>query len=326
MGHNHVVTLPFNIGPLLVRVAVLMAVCTVTAFGMVRAFLPQHGRKEAALVAGAAFAAILLELMLAARVDLPSQVVVLLLFATAMPVWLILSRDNVTLARVRDSAPWVTSVTAVAALGVFGYASFTSSVSIVQTGVLPALAGLSWFAACRAPHLVTRVLVGLLAVAALGATAHVTVSRMEPAGGQENVSHDRQERGSFDVVVPEQGRFQPGEAGTRRDVGLQQFEQITAVKVEDGCDVGDECLPRRRVADLVKTVLGHHPADVVPRGRPRLAVHAGRSGIGVPAGPATTACPAVGTGENALHLGERQSAEVGERLDQPQPPDMTVVV
>ncbi|ONI89785.1 hypothetical protein ALI22I_15010 [Saccharothrix sp. ALI-22-I] len=269
VGHDHVVTVPFNIGPLLLRVAVLVAVCTVTAFGMVRAFLPQYGRREAALVAGTASAAILLELMLATRVSLPSQVVVLLLFATAMPVWLILARDNVTLVRLRNSAPWVASVTAVAALGVFAHASFTSSVTTSQTGVLAALAGLSWFAACRAPNIVSRVLVGLLAVAALGATAHLTVSRMEPAGGQENVAHDRHECRAFDVViVPEHGRLQAGEPDTCRDVRFQQIEQIAAVKIEDGRHIGDESLSHRCAAGTVKTVLGHHPADMVPRGRP----------------------------------------------------------
>jgi hypothetical protein len=152
-GHNHVLEVPVTIGPLVLRIALLIAVPLVAAFAMMRGFLPEPGRRVAALVAGSAIAAAVLQMMLAEGLDLPRQAVPLLLAAFAGPMFLVLSRDprfDRTRARLRTLAPWVFSLIAVlACVELVRAAGATGDRSVLLcSGVVFALVALAWFTVC----------------------------------------------------------------------------------------------------------------------------------------------------------------------------------
>jgi hypothetical protein len=183
--HDHVVTAPVSIGPLILRIALLAAVPAIAAFAVLRAFLPEPTRTGAALVAGAAAGTVMLELMLSDGLDIPPQAVVLVLAGLAVPLFLILSRDErftTAIARARTFAPWVVSVAAALAFVEFARVWLDNGKpALLHTAVVLALVGLSWFTVCRPRHRAARILIrieaGVLATAVLAGSAQAMVLR-----------------------------------------------------------------------------------------------------------------------------------------------------
>ncbi|TCO52311.1 hypothetical protein EV192_11242 [Actinocrispum wychmicini] len=185
--HSHILTVPINIGPLVLRIAFLVAVPVVAGFAMLRAYMPPTGRTATAAIAATAAVSVVLTLMLTDGVDVPAQVVVLLLAASAGPLFVILSRDERFAAAVRRAsalAPWPVSVAAGFAFTEFARGWLTGgrdAAAIVYTGTVFALVSLSWFTVCRPRGRWLRVLLqieaAVLAVAMVGGAAHATVLR-----------------------------------------------------------------------------------------------------------------------------------------------------
>lgn len=149
-GHDHTIGVPVLIGPLALRIVLLAAVCAVTCFAMLRAFLGEPGRATAAVVTACAAVAIVFELMLASGFDLPDQVAVLILAAIAVPLVLAVSRSPGAVSASRHAerlAPWVLAVAAAGAFVEFSRALLGSGDQAipVHTGLMLALAGLSWY-------------------------------------------------------------------------------------------------------------------------------------------------------------------------------------
>lgn len=192
-GHEHL-ELGFSIGSLLLRVILLAAVPVVAAFAFLRGFLGEPSRFTTVAVALAAATAATMELLLSGRVNLPEQVIPLLLAALALPIYLVLSRDERFARAVglgRRFAPLVFAVLAVLAFVQFGLASVAGrdrATMLLHTGVLLGLVALVWFAIAR-PHartvtLATRAGAALLGVALLAATAQaITMRPSDPVPG-----------------------------------------------------------------------------------------------------------------------------------------------
>jgi hypothetical protein len=182
-GHDHVLTVPVGFGPLVLRIALLTVVPMIAGFTMLRGFVPEAGRAATASVAAAAAGAIVLELMLATGLDLPPQVVVLLLALAAVPPILLVKDKAAT--PVARAAPWVTSAVAIAALMMFGRAWLTTTdrLTALHTAVVLALTAVSWFTLClpgRQTRLIWLLLwaeVAVLAMAMLAGAAHAIVLR-----------------------------------------------------------------------------------------------------------------------------------------------------
>jgi hypothetical protein len=185
--HDHTLSVPVSIGPLVLRVALLVAVPAVAGSAMLRGFLGEPGRTAAAFVTGCAAAAVLLEFMLAGGMDFPSQLVLLVLAGLAAPMYLILSKDprfGTLRGVLRRLAPWMVTVAAVLACVEFTRALLrigdaTAMAVVLPTGVVVALVGLSWFTVCGPGNRVAAVLVrieaALLANAVLAGSAYTLV-------------------------------------------------------------------------------------------------------------------------------------------------------
>jgi hypothetical protein len=183
--HNHTVSVPVNIGPLVLRVALLIAVPVVAGFAMLRGFLGEPDRRAAVWVTGCAAGAVFLEFMLAAGMDFPSQAVLLVLAALGAPMFLILSRDprfETVRTLLRRIAPWVVTVAAALACVEFVRAALRiagASTVVLPTGVVLALIGLSWFTVCppgnRVATLLVRLEAAVLANAVLAGSAYTLV-------------------------------------------------------------------------------------------------------------------------------------------------------
>jgi hypothetical protein len=149
VGHDHTIGVPVLIGPVALRIVLLAAVCAVTGFAMLRAFLGAPGRTTAAVVTACAAVGIVLEFMLANGFDLPDQVAVLILAAIAVPLVLAMSRAPGAVSATRHAerlAPWVLAIAAAAAFVEFTRALLGSGdkAILLHTGLMLALAGLSW--------------------------------------------------------------------------------------------------------------------------------------------------------------------------------------
>lgn len=185
--HGHGISVPVTIGPLALRVVLLSAVPAVAGFAMMRAFLPEPTRITIAFVTASAAITVLLELMLADGLDMPTQLAVLVLAVLAVPLILAFSRDPRAVSvtdRARRFAPWVLSLAATFAFVEFARAWLGDwepggSAIKLHTGLIVALAGLSWFALGLPRSRVTRVVVqveaALLAGAVVAGAAHATV-------------------------------------------------------------------------------------------------------------------------------------------------------
>jgi hypothetical protein len=193
-GHGHVLSFGAGIGPLVLRVTLLVAVLVVSSFSFLRGFLTEPGRITTLGVIGAAGAGVVMELLLSGGLNLPEQVVPLLLAALALPMYLLLSTDQrfaPMVARLRRLAPWVFALTGSLALvefarAWFGRAAQATATTSLHTGVVVALLALAWYAIVRTPRRRAVSLGGAaaaagLAVVVLACAANVAVlNKQEP--------------------------------------------------------------------------------------------------------------------------------------------------
>ena len=197
-GHGHVLSVGVSIGPLVLRVALLLAVPVVAGFVLMRGFLTEPGRRELAAVIGFAGGAAVLELMLSDGLNLSERVVPVLLLLLAVPLYLALSRDPrfaPAVGRTRRLAPWIFWPAAVLAGAQFALAWFAGggsadTVTLLHTGVVLALVALAWFvvAAPRrtAGRMAARLGAAVLAAALIAGAGQVTVLRpAEPVQAQD---------------------------------------------------------------------------------------------------------------------------------------------
>ena len=189
--HGHL-DVGFSIGPLGLRVALLVAVLAVAGFAMMRGFLAEPDRRTTIAVVTAAIGAAALELLLSGGFALPDQVVPLLLAALAVPLYLVLSRDPARaalVARGRRFAHWVFWLFAILAAVRFGQAwlgETEQATTLLHTGVLLGLVAVAWFAVARprAGVMVSRVGASLLAIGLVAGVGQAVVSRQaDPAPG-----------------------------------------------------------------------------------------------------------------------------------------------
>jgi hypothetical protein len=186
-GHDHVLHVPIVIGPVILRVLLMGAIPSVAGFALMRAFLPEPSRTTVRYVVLSAAIAVLLELMLARALDVPSQLVVLLLAALVVPLMVALSGDPRVAslaAHARQFAPGVLSLASVFAFIEFVRASLGEGkqevvAMLLHTGLVFALVGLSWVTLCQHRSRVARVLVnieaGVLATAVAASAAQVAL-------------------------------------------------------------------------------------------------------------------------------------------------------
>jgi hypothetical protein len=180
-GHEHIIDVPVVLGPLVLRVGLLAAVCAVTGYALLRAFLGRPNRATAATVTISAAVATFLSLMLAKGFDLPDQVAVLILAGIAVPLILAMSRTPSPATRYAERfAPLVLAVAAAAALVEFGRAVLTGGNTVLlHTGLMLALVGLSWYTLglprWRPGTVALHVTAAVLATAALAGAGYATV-------------------------------------------------------------------------------------------------------------------------------------------------------
>jgi hypothetical protein len=188
--HGHL-DIGFSIGTLILRVLLLAAVPVVACFAVLRGFLGEPSRRTTVAVVLAAATAATMELLLSGQVNLPDQVIPLLLAALALPVYLVLSRDERfarPVALGRRFAPVVFAVAASLAAVQFVLAlnAGESTSTFLHTGVLLGLVALVWFAVARPRGLAVtiglRVGAAVLGVALLaGAAQAITLRPPDPA-------------------------------------------------------------------------------------------------------------------------------------------------
>lgn len=174
--HDHTFSdVPVVLGPLVLRVVLLVAVFAVAGFGMLRAFLGEPGRTTAAVVTLSAAVAVLLEYMLGGVLEIPQQGAVLVLAFLFVPLFLAFSQapEKETLAKYASRfAPVIIGAAAVGALVEFVRAWLTTweaGTTMLNTGLVLALAGLSWFTVplprSRVAGLAVQIVAGVLATA-----------------------------------------------------------------------------------------------------------------------------------------------------------------
>jgi hypothetical protein len=180
-GHDHTFgDVPVVVGPLVLRVTLLVAVFAVAGFAMLRAFLGEPGRTTAAVVAVSAATAVLLEYMLGGVLEIPQQAAVLVLAFVAVPVFLAFARTpgaEVAGQYARRAAPVIIAGTAIAAMVEFVRAvlsTWAAGATMLNTGIVLALVGLSWLTVelprsrvATAVHLVAGAL-GMATIAGIG--------------------------------------------------------------------------------------------------------------------------------------------------------------
>jgi hypothetical protein len=207
--HGHL-SLGFSVGSLILRVVLLAAVPVVAAFAMMRGFLGAPSRRGTVAIVLVAMTAATMELLLSGGLNLPDQAIPLLLLALALPVYLVLSRDERFAAAVglgRRLAPLVFAVVAVLAAVQFGLAWFAGAgrdrtAVVLHTGVLLGLVALVWFVIAaprrRLVTLGTRAGAALLGIGLLaGAAQAITMRTPDPVPG----SATQARLGSLDVLV-----------------------------------------------------------------------------------------------------------------------------
>lgn len=214
MGHGAHLDFGSGIGSMFLRIIVLGALPVVVGFVLLRGFLGEPSRRTTAWVIGAAAAVVGMELLLSGGLNLPEQVVPLLLAVLALPMYLILSRDE-RFARpvglIRGLAPLVFGLLAVFAVLQLGAAWFAGAgtgrtATLLHTGVLLGMVALVWFAAARPrgrrATVATRVSAALVATALLGASAQAILLRpADPVPGIATEAQLEIGPGSVDVVV-----------------------------------------------------------------------------------------------------------------------------
>jgi len=172
-GHDHVLDIGVNFGPLALRVALLVAIPVVAGFALLRGFLAEPDRRGIAAVIACAGGAVVLELMLSGGLALPVRVVPLLLALPAAALYVALSRDPRFAPAVgwaRRCAPWVFWPLGVLAAAQFAQAWLAGggtdrTETLLHTGVVLALVAMAWFAVSRPRRAGTGIGVQLGAVA-----------------------------------------------------------------------------------------------------------------------------------------------------------------
>ena len=171
--HGHVIDVPIDIGPLALKLALLLSLPAVAGFAMMRGFLSSPAKSTAAFVTVCAGVGVSMELLLATGFTLPPVVVPLALAAAGGPVYLVFA-DRADLVVLRWVAPGVLlASTAVAGL-VFADAWLATPAgdqrtAILHTGMIVAFAGLGWLAVGLPENRVLRAAV-LTTAAGLGFT------------------------------------------------------------------------------------------------------------------------------------------------------------
>lgn len=183
-GHNHTIDIPVVLGPMVLKVALLAAVCAVTGFALMRAFLGEPNRRTVAWLTGCAAGAVLLELLLAGPLAIPEQTVPLILAGLAAPVALAVSTKPALVAvrpHARRVAPWIVALTSGFAIAEFGRAWFAGPkvpTNLLHTGLIVALLGLSWFTLgvprARLAKAAVYLVAGIAATAAIAGAAQAT--------------------------------------------------------------------------------------------------------------------------------------------------------
>lgn len=188
-GHDHVLDVGVNIGPVGLRIALLVAIPAVAGFALLRGFLAEPGRRGLAAVVACAGGGVVLELMLSGGLNLPVRVVPLLLALLAVPLYLALSRDSrfaPAVGWVRRCAPWVFWPLGILAAAQFARAWLAGAATartgtLLHTGVVLALVAMAWFAVARPRRAGTGIGVQLgavaLAMALIVGAGQVTVPR-----------------------------------------------------------------------------------------------------------------------------------------------------
>ncbi len=193
--HDHTIGVPVVLGPLILRVVLLVAVFAVAGFAMMRAFLGEPGRPTAAVVTISAGVAVLFEFMLGGALDFPQQVAVLVLASIALPIYLALSQSPgaaTALRHARRFAPWIVAATATLAFVEFARAWAGSwRPSLLHTGLVFALVGMSWLTVgvprARLANVAVLAIAAILATATIGGAGYATavlpetISMLDPA-------------------------------------------------------------------------------------------------------------------------------------------------
>ncbi|MBC6450534.1 DUF6239 family natural product biosynthesis protein [Actinokineospora xionganensis] len=180
--HEHTLSVPVSFGPLALRIALLYAVPAVAGFALLRGFLDRPSRMTVAFVCGSAALGVLLDLMLAGRVEVSNQVVFLAVVAGCFPVFLTLAPVAAPLAEpARRAAPVVLAAASAGAIFHFAKAwTGAGSPATLHSGVILALAGLAWLplVGCRrrAARLTVHAGSAVVATALLAAAAQATVA------------------------------------------------------------------------------------------------------------------------------------------------------
>lgn len=195
-GHDHVLDLGINIGPLVLRIALLAVVPVVAGFALLRGFLTEPDRRTLAAVTGCAAGAVALQLLLSGGLNLPVRVVPLLLASLAAALYTVLSRDPRFAPAVgwtRRYAPWIFWAAGALAAGQFALAWLAGAgpartATLLHTGVVLAFVALAWFAVSRPRHVVATVGVRLgavaLAMALIAGAGQATVLRDTGSGSE----------------------------------------------------------------------------------------------------------------------------------------------
>lgn len=152
-GHEHLLSVGFTIGPLVLRAAVLAAMSVVAGHVLLRPFLGGARRRESACGVGAAAVGVSFELLLSGGLGMPEQLVPLLLAGIALPLYLVLSTDLRFAGLVglgRSAAPWVFLGMAGTSAVVLYQAWFidmpsTAKATALHTGVVLTFVALAWF-------------------------------------------------------------------------------------------------------------------------------------------------------------------------------------
>ncbi|SDJ50036.1 hypothetical protein SAMN05192558_11847 [Actinokineospora alba] len=180
--HGHTLSVPVAFGPLALKVALFYAVPAVAGFALLRGFLERPSKYTAAFVCGSAALGVVLELMLAGRLEVTNRIVFVAFVAGCLPVLLTLAPVSGNLAAAaRRTAPYVLAVASVAAVLHFAKAWLGAGLpATLHSGVILALAGLAWLplVGCRrrAARFTVHAGSALVATALLAATAQATVA------------------------------------------------------------------------------------------------------------------------------------------------------
>jgi hypothetical protein len=183
--HHHEITAPVLIGPFALRAASQFALLVVAGFAPMKPFLPAPGRRISAVVCGSAVTAVLLELLLVRRLQIPQRTVPLVLALAAGPLVMTLARTPRLTATVRwahRAAPYVLTLAACGAFAMFAlaWAGDGGSATVsgrLHTGIMLGACGLAWLTQCRIRPAVAAALVYsgavLLALAVVKSSADV---------------------------------------------------------------------------------------------------------------------------------------------------------